>query len=204
MALAQSSLSIAANSISELLENNLTDVHVVVDAPAATMKMADTTTDKHFLNPFFYRVAPSAVHAAQTVTDPIFLRVFALLTPFAKKSATNGEDYPHLRILGEVIRYFHENPVGPPLQTPQGDDGTQYAIQAVLQSPNMEELNHIWTTQGSELSYQISAAYEFSLVPIDPLVSRPPDREVTQVVDRRIPGPEVVEGEPDPHLVELL
>ena len=36
----------------------------------------------------------------------------------------------------------------------------------------MEELNHIWTTQGGELAYRLSAAYEFALIPIEPLEQR--------------------------------
>lgn len=169
MPLNPSSLSIAAESISAMLEAAIADVHVVVNTPAATQKLAETTPAKHFLNVFFYRVAPSGVHAAQTTDDPLFLRVSALITPFARKEVTNGQEHPALRILGEVLRYFHQNPIGPALQTPLTPGGTEYRIQATMQAPTMEELNHIWTTQGSDISYQLSAAFEFSLIAIDPL-----------------------------------
>ncbi|WP_185962227.1 Pvc16 family protein [Palleronia caenipelagi] len=175
MALANSSLAMAADRISETIETALTDIKVVVDTPSAAQKTADRAPNHHYLNVFFYRIAPSAVHTAQTMDDPLFLRVFALLTPFPRSTQqNNAEDYPALRILGEVVRFFHENPVGPILQTPLGATGTAYRIQAILQAPNMEELNHIWTTQGSDLGYRMSAAYEFALIPVDPEIAPTP------------------------------
>jgi hypothetical protein len=36
----------------------------------------------------------------------------------------------------------------------------------------MEEINHIWTTQGTETPYRLSVVYEFALVPIEPLDPR--------------------------------
>jgi len=33
----------------------------------------------------------------------------------------------------------------------------------------MEELNHIWTTQGGELAYRLSAAFEFAVAPVEPI-----------------------------------
>src|SRR5690606_940533 len=49
-------------------------------------------------------------------------------------------------------------------------DPTEYFLQAVMLAPAMEEVNHIWTTQGGDLAYRLSAVYEFSLIPIEPLV----------------------------------
>jgi hypothetical protein len=43
-----------------------------------------------------------------------------------------------------------------------------------MQAVPMEELNHIWTMQGGELAYRLSAAYEFALIAIEPLLQRPP------------------------------
>lgn len=58
---------------------------------------------------------------------------------------------------------------------------TQYRLQAVMQAPTMEELNHIWTTQGGELAYRLSVAYELALIPIEPMSVAPPARLVEQV-----------------------
>jgi hypothetical protein len=60
-----------------------------------------------------------------------------------------------------------------------GDDLSQYQLQAVMQAPTMEELNHIWTTQGGELAYRLSSAYELALIPIEPLTHAAPTPEVT-------------------------
>ena len=60
-----------------------------------------------------------------------------------------------------------------------------YRLQAVLQAPTMEELNHIWTTQGGELAYRLSAAYEFALIPIEPLDHRAPAGPMTLGDPRR-------------------
>ena len=176
MALANSSLAMAAESISQQLQAALADITVIVGTPMAAKTLSDTNGDKHYLNIFFYRIAPSGFHPAQTSDDPLFLRVAALLTPFPAKTIANPEPHAALRILGEVLRYFHEDPVGEVLPTGAANPQlrTPYRLEAALQAPTMEELNHIWTTQGSEIGYQMSAAYEFSLVPVDPLVAATP------------------------------
>ena len=180
MPLTDTSLAIAADKISEVLQAVFNgEVLAIVDTPAAAQKLAESSPNKHLLNIFFYRIAPSGFHAAQTNNEPLFLRVSALLTPFPKKTNTAGEEYPELRILGEVVRHFHENPISAQLATPQGQNGTAYRLQTVLQAPTMEELNHIWTTQGSDMSYRTSAAYEFALVPVDPLQAATPAGDVT-------------------------
>ena len=195
MVLRNSTLALAAGEIASSLDAALAEVSVAVDTPAATFKAADRgTSTTHFLNMFIYRILPSGVHAAQTPTDLLMLRLFVLFTPFPK-AATPDEDFPALRILGEVMRHFHENPVTQILVGPEradGTAGTDYRLQAIPQAPNMEELNHIWTTQGSELSYQLSAAYEFALMPVDPLVqvAETPRIETTQLqVDLMPPVP---------------
>ncbi len=178
------SLAIAAHSLSEALENVLKPVHVVVDTPSATAEMTKSNTDNDFLNIFLYRVAPSTVHAAQASNEPFFLRIFALLTPFARRDVANGDgdgdegadanDYVDLQILTDVLRYFHENPVTDVMHAQDGNAGTAYRLHAIPQAPEMEELNHIWTTQNSAIGYRLSAVFEFSLVPVDPLEQAQP------------------------------
>ena len=175
MALADSALSLAAEHLVAQLNAAFPEVRTVADNPHATAKMPDGANPMPLLNLFFYRIAPSPTHVSQTSEEPIFLRLFALLTPFPVKDAAS--ENAHLKILGEVIRHFHENPVSAVLGTPLAD-GTKYRLRAILQAPSMEELNHIWTTQGSDVPYQMSAAYEFSLVPIDPAVLAPPAGQV--------------------------
>ena len=145
MALANSSLAMAAESISVALQAALTDITVIVGTPMAAKTMADTSSEKHYLNIFFYRVAPSGFHAAQSTNDPLFLRVSALLTPFTAKTISNPEPHAALRVLGETMRYFHENPISEAL--PSGgttaNHRTEYMLEAALQAPTREELNHI-------------------------------------------------------------
>lgn len=176
-----SSLSVAIQGIADYLDGELgEDVAVSVDSPQGASEAAKSAT-KHLLNLFFYRIAPSGFHADTGSDEPFFVRLHALLTPFRGAQQQQADD-ADLRILGHTIRVLQSQPVLPPiLPGPSGngaDDfrdqpgNTAYRLQAILQSPSMEELNHIWTTQGGELAYRLSAAYEFALVPIEPLVRR--------------------------------
>ncbi len=35
-------------------------------------------------------------------------------------------------------------------------------------------MNHIWTTQGADLAYRLSAGYELALILVEPMSQRPP------------------------------
>ena len=191
---AVSSLSVAIQGIADYLDSELgPDVAVSVDSPQAASEAAKSSS-KHLLNLYFYRIAPSGFHADSGADQPFFIRLHALLTPFRGSQEQQADD-ADLRILGHTIRVLQSRPVLPPIlpgATVGGDDedfrgqpgNTAYRLQAMLQSPSMEELNHIWTTQGGELAYRLSAAYEFALVPIEPLVRRtPPVPTRTAIVD---------------------
>jgi hypothetical protein len=174
-----SALSVAANAVVHSIDThfrkNGAPVHVFADTPANSAKRA--APDLHVINLFFYRIAASGFHAAQGAQDPLMMRLNCLVTPFCKDISdeetliTSGE--AELRILGEVVRLFHEHPVLGPLSGTTAD-GTRYTLQAVMTSPEMEEINHVWTTQGNDLPYRASAVYEFAVVPVDPVVARPP------------------------------
>jgi hypothetical protein len=198
-----SPLAIAADGIADALQKFFNaagnNVLVAVDTPLATNERAKGANNSHFINLFFYRVGPSGFHAAQTNHDPLFLRLQCLVTPFPGKfdNTANAPPHPDLRILGEAIRFFN-NPKMLPLLKNQGADGTAYRLECTLQHPNMEEINHIWTTQGSDLAYRLSAVYEFSLIPIDPLkrvAPAPPVRAATlDVLPSAIPPPATTFG----------
>jgi len=188
-----SSLSVAIQGIADYLDGELgEDVAVSVDSPQAASEAAKTAS-KHLLNLFFYRIAPSGFHADTGADEPFFIRLHALLTPFRGAQQQQADD-TDLRILGHTIRVLQSQPVLPPILPgpPEGSDddfrdqpdNVAYRLQAILQSPSMEDLNHIWTTQGGELAYRLSAAYEFALVPIEPLVRRsPPVPTRTAILD---------------------
>lgn len=194
MPLPESALSVAVQSFADFLDTQSPpDVAVSVDTPNQAQKTADDSTSD-FLNVFAYRLSPSGFHPEVTSNEPFFVRVQVLLTAFPRGQGTADPD-ADLRVLGHAVRVLHSTPVIPvilPGPLPGGAEPgdfregptTDYALQAVMQAPTMEELNHIWTTQGGELAYRVSAAYELAVVPIDPLsrVAPAPDVQVSELV----------------------
>ena len=183
MAVPVSSLSIAVHGISEFLANEFKtfseQVSILTDTPQRASEKAKGG-DKHFLNLFTYRISPAGFQPDTTSNKPFFIRIHVLLTPFLTDQGVVESD-ADMRILGHAIRVLGSNPVVPPpgLAVLPGGSASEidfrfgpnldYRLEAVLQSPAMEELNHIWTTQGGELAYRLSAAYEFALIPIEPM-----------------------------------
>jgi hypothetical protein len=197
MALQVSSLSVALQGFADYLDTQFDeDVVVSLDAPQKAAEAAKGQ-DKHVLNVFAYRLAPSGVHAGAGFQDALFLRAHLLLTCFA---ATQGDPAPDtdLRVLGHAISALHSVPTipvvlpGPATGPATGADTAaddfrrrtpvMYQMQAILQAPTMEEMNHIWTTQGGELAYRLSIAYELALIPIEPQSVRPPTRPVRSAI----------------------
>lgn len=191
MPTSESSLSVAIQATADFLAARMADdVVVTVDAPQRAQKQAEDA-NAHVLNLFVYRIAPSGFHADMANDQPTFIRANLLLTAFP---AGQGDPPPDsdLRVLGQAVRVLQSFPVIPttlPSAAPAGapaedfrragDDLSQYQLQAVMQAPTMEELNHIWTTQGGELAYRLSSAYELALIPIEPLTHAGPIPEVT-------------------------
>ena len=176
MPVSVSSLSVAIQSIADFLDGQFgEDVVITTDTPLRASERVKGG-DKHFLNLFTYRIMPSGFHASTASDEPCFIRIHTLLTPFLSDQDIGAPD-ADLRILGHAIRVLHSRPVVPgvlPGNSVDPDDfrsdpHLDYRLQAILQAPAMEELNHIWTTQGGELAYRLSAAYEFALIPIEPL-----------------------------------
>lgn len=182
-----SGLSVALQAVATHLDNELgTQANVAVVHPMAANKQA-IDTKKALVNIFAYRMAPSGFHADSGPGDPYWTRVQILITPFVPDDQTEERDQ-EIRLLGTVVQILQADPVLPvaasgPLPGPPGADAandfrsdphTIYRIQVVMQAPSMEELNYIWTTQGGEtpLPYRLSAAYELSLIPIEPSTRR--------------------------------
>lgn len=141
------------------------------------------------LNLFTFRIAPSGFHAASGSEDPFFIRLHALLTPFMSDQDGGTVD-AELRILGHAIRVLASTPIVPGLLPGASADPADfrsgphldYQLRAILQPTTMEEMNHIWTTQGGELAYRLSAAYEFALIPVELLVHHEPAGPVTSSI----------------------
>jgi hypothetical protein len=118
---------------------------------------------EHRINLFFYLIEPSGFFPHTNPGETWWLRLHCLITGFgvAEENISAGEN--DLRLLGEVIRLFHENPVLDPLQA----NGESFQLQVIFQALTPDDLNHIWSTQG-EVSYRPSVSYEMSLAPIVP------------------------------------
>lgn len=174
-----SSLSVAMQGVAEFLDGQFgEDVKIIIAHPNRAADIAKGANgDAHHLNIFAYRVAPSGFHADAGSGDTQFIRVSTLLTPFPNEGEA-GNDDADLRILGHAIRVLQSHPVLPITAAPlPGADlpvppaPKSYRLEAVMLAPPMEEMNHIWTTQG-DIAYRLSAAYEFALIPVEPLTPR--------------------------------
>jgi hypothetical protein len=203
MAVPVSSLSVAVQGIADFLDSQFgEDVVISVDSPQRAAERVKGG-DKHFLNLFAYRVVPSGFHSASTSEEPLFVRINVLLTPFLTDQDGGIRD-SDLRILGHAIRVLASHPVVPAGPLPGSNSDPEdfrsgphldYRLEAFLQAPSMEELNHIWTTQGGELAYRLSAAYEFSLIPVEPLEHRVPAGPVrSSILDLRPSVPDRPSG----------
>jgi uncharacterized protein DUF4255 len=166
MSLPYSSLSRVCRSVADFvgaeLEASVNSVRVLIGSPAEAAKDAET---EHRINLFFYRVEPSGFGFGLSPGESWLLRVHCLITAFgaAEGSVSSGEN--DLRLLGEVIRVFHEKPILPPLDL----DGLTVRMQAVFEPLTLDQINHLWATQG-DVTYRPSVAYEMSLLPVIPKV----------------------------------
>jgi hypothetical protein len=198
-----SSLSVAVQAIAVFLDSQFTEeVNITVAHPQRASEIAKGAgTTAHCLNLFAYRIAPSGFHADAGSDETHFLRINALLTPFPADIDTAAEDVD-LRILGHALRVLQSHPILPITVDPlpgtaitEPPDHKDYRLESILLAPTMEEINHIWTTQGGELAYRLSAVYEFALIPIEPLqprVTAPPPEAI--IIDSRL-GVEEASGE---------
>lgn len=170
MALPRSSLSQVCRAIADFvsvgLDASANSIQVMIGSPASA---APATTDtSHRVNLFFYRVEPAGFFTGDTPGDPWWVRLHCLVTGFGldEDKVSAGEN--DLRLLGEVMRLFHETPVQSALTV---DDET-FRLQVVFHPLGADELNHIWSTQG-DVSYRPSVAYEMALAPVLPSERRP-------------------------------
>jgi hypothetical protein len=165
MALPVSSLSQICRSIADFVGVGLdaidNSIRIMIGTPAdAAPKDSDTD---HRVNLFFYRLEPSGFFPDTFPGEPWRLRLHCLITAFgvSEELISSGEN--DLRLLGEVVRIFHENPV---LETVDVD-GEQVRLQVVFQPLSADDINHLWSTQG-DVAYRTSVAYEMALAPIVP------------------------------------
>ncbi|MDH3404182.1 MAG: DUF4255 domain-containing protein [Acidobacteriota bacterium] len=150
-----------ADFVSERLEATQNHIRVMIGNPADAAP-GDTDGD-HRLNLFFYRMEPWEFGASAAPDEVWRLRLHCLVTAFGvlEDQISAGEN--DLRLLGELIRVFHEAPILPAL----GVNGETVRTRVIFQPLGVEAINHIWSTQG-DVSYRPSVAYEMSLAPVVP------------------------------------
>jgi hypothetical protein len=95
--------------------------------------------------------------------EPWLIRMHCLITAFGidEDGILAGEN--ELRLLGQMMRILHENPVLEAVDV----DGRTVRLQVIFEPLGSDDLNHIWSTQG-DTTYRPSLAYEMALVPVIP------------------------------------
>jgi hypothetical protein len=167
MPLPLSSLSQICRAVADFLAGQLEasahSIRVMLGTPAAAAAAAADNTTLHKLNLFFFRVEPSGFAFTTMPGEPWQMRLHCLITPFASAEDRIGEGENDLRLLGEVIRVFHEHP-SLPLTAIDGED---VQLDVVLQPASANETRELWATQG-DVVYRPSVTYEMALTPIVP------------------------------------
>jgi hypothetical protein len=167
---APSTLSTVCGMIRDRLKSDA--ITVTIDTPAGVARAQQESTSNTILNLFFYRIEPSGFPANGGAHDRWYVRLRCLITAFSTSQPTADDDEASmipegeidLRVLGEVLRYFNENPIIIPQAAEQD---ARAHVQVVLSPLSSEEINQIWSTQG-DVAYRPSLLYEIAVVPIDP------------------------------------
>lgn len=139
-------------------------ISVSIGTPA--MVTDDTTADQ--LNLFFYRFEPSGFEAGPHPQDPWRLRIHCLITAMGSGGGEVAGDND-LRMLGNVIRVFHQTPILDPIDV----GGEMVRVQAVFIPLTEDQINQVWQAQG-DTAYRPSVAYELALAPVVPTLRRGP------------------------------
>lgn len=164
MAIPVSSLSRVCRSVADFVGVQIGavphSIRVLIGNPADASKESE---ESHRVNLFFYQLEPNGFGPSPDPGQTWWIRLHCLITAFAigEDQISSGEN--DLRILGEVIRAFHETPVLGPLDV----NGISVRLQAIFVPMTLDQINHIWSTQG-DVGFRPSVCYEMTLVPILP------------------------------------
>ena len=165
MALPKSSISHVCKAVADFISDGLQasahSIRILIGNPADAAP-AQTET-QHRINLFFYRFEPMEFQADSSPGDIWWLRLHCLITAFgiAEDQISAGEN--DLRLIGELMRVFHETPV----LNISSEDEEHFQLQIVFQPLSADVMNHIWSTQ-NEVSYRPSVAYEMAVAPVVP------------------------------------
>lgn len=160
---AVSSLSIAANELRNLLQQEIETLEVNqirIGHPKDTFE--DMQGGENYLNLFFYNVQYDGYPADGLSEDPFFVRLYCLITAVSAKNSKPSAGENDLRLIGEVMRVLHEQPT---ISVSNGDGDRIAQLNIVPHPLNLDNLNHVWSTQG-DTAYRLSVCYEMALAPI--------------------------------------
>jgi len=175
--LAIGSLSEAAFGLRRKLVDNIAGLdndisRIRIGHPGSNLKELEDA-DENGLNLFFYHINYDGYPADGGADNPFYVRLYCLITAIGyniRQTApgnTEGRDISkgenELRLIGEVMSVLHKHAI---FTLSDADDQEVATLQVVPHSMDMDTLNHIWGTQGSETPYRLSIAYEMSLAPI--------------------------------------
>jgi hypothetical protein len=160
--LSPSSLSQFCRSFADYLKSQLsvTDrIWIPIGPPA---DVAPQEGGSLRINLFFFRFEPSGFFPDTLPGETWFLRMHCLVTPFAAMEENISAGENELRLLGDVMRVFHETPL-----FTIAVEGQDFLAQVIFEPLGLEQINQLWSTQG-ETPYRASIAYELSLAPVLP------------------------------------
>ena len=154
-----SSLTTLAHEVrSKLTEaTSLDPTQIVIGPPHEAARQQENAPDKDYLCVFFYRMEYSGVPADAASDDPLYLKVFGMITALGGRSSGVTPGDAELRLIGEVVEYFHRNPV---LKLSSGAK-----IKVVPTQLSLDDINHLWATQNNT-PYRLSLSYEFTLLQV--------------------------------------
>ena len=158
-----SALSVAANGLRTLLQSEIEDMEVgqiLIGHPKDTFESMGN--DENYLNLFFYNVQFDGYPADGSSENPFYVRLYCLITAVGGKQTLPSAGENDLRLVGEVMRVLHQKP----FITVSNDSNSEIAQLQIVPHPlNLDNLNHVWSTQG-DTPYRLSVAYEMALAPI--------------------------------------
>jgi hypothetical protein len=164
-----SALSVAARGLRDDLAPklglSLSQVVIGHPAGAAREQEANAASPRDLLNLFVYGVERDGYPADGSNQDPFYVRAHCLFTAFCiPDSDGNGlsAGEKDLRLIGGVLHWLHAQPS---LRVQDGTGAEVAQVQVVLNTLALDELNHLWATQG-ELPYRLSVSFELALLPV--------------------------------------
>lgn len=167
MPLPVSSISVMCNQISTFVRSGLNaasnNILVSMGAPS---EVADSD-DEHRVNLFFYRFEPSGFQAGAHPNDPWRVRMFCMITTFGVDEDGIAAGENEMRLLGEIMRIFREQPISDPVVV--GSETVR--LQTIFSAATDEQMNQVWSTQGDS-AFRPSVIYEMALAPVMPSTLR--------------------------------